>query len=434
LLAFQEKGVDFLASRERAYLGDEMRLGKTIQAIVAFNRTGLRSAHVTAPASAVPNWWREINRWADNRSHWSVSSYEKSVVNLPEACVHIADEAHKLKTPEAARTLCLLSLNSPAIRAERFWALSGTPCPNSVWELWSILNAWNVTKLSRLAFLDRYCVWREGDYGPRIFSVKRVPELRVLLEPVFLRRMQRDVLDDLPPVMWGEISLAFSDAGQAPEPLQVDRELLAEEEEQWSRQRRLVGEAKAPVLARFLAEELDLDPVRKIVIFAHHRGVMDILECGLLKYGVARIDGSTRDRGAPVARFHEDPSCRVFLGNDAAKEGIDLSPAADLIFAEMSTVPGDNWQMSMRVQGITQHRPVLIRTASLAGSLDEVITRIHTRKTRALDPVFAAQEAPTDAHPSRRSRDARPADRGGPQGPRPGDVLPPPADHWRLAA
>jgi SNF2 family DNA or RNA helicase len=426
LLDFQNLGATFLAERNRAYLADEMRLGKTIQAITAVNRLKLGSAHVTAPASAVPNWWRLIDQWADHPRAWSVCSDAKPAGRLPEAMVHILDEAHREKTPGATRTVALLGPDSPAMRAPYFWCLSGTPCPNSVWELWTILAAWGVTKLSRMAFLDRYCSWREGTYGPIIMKTKRVAELRALLAPIMLRRMQASVLADYKAPIWSEISLALHDGDRPAKPTDVALELSADDEEKWSRQRRLVGEAKAPVLARFLAEELELDQTGKIVIMAYHREVMNILECGLLKFGVVQLHGESRDRGAPVARFQTDPTCRVFIGNDAAKEAIDLTAASNLVFAEMSTVPGDNWQKSQRIQGITQSKPVLIRCASLAGSLDEVITRIHTRKTRALDPVFAKENHLAD--PAHRSLQLPGAGRVDDQ------ATGPDRDAWRLAA
>lgn len=400
LLPFQAIGAAFLSERSRAYLADAPRLGKTIQAISAVNRVNPRSVHVTAPATAVPNWRREIGVWADDPGIWTVSSWGVAARRAPPmAEVHIPDEAHKANNPDAQRSRAMLGKDSPALRADALWPLSGTPAPNNVWELWHWASKLGLTKLDRYAFLNRYCVWREGDYGPRVVGVRNAAELQAVLAPAFLRRVQADVLKDLPPVLWSEIWLeAVLDSGQVPDAtLSVDEGTLPRLDEHMARARRILGEAKAPPLAKFLAEELSVAD-GKLVVFAHHRSVLDILSRGLADFGQARIDGSTRDRNAELVRFggariaandNGDPNCRVFLGQlEAAGEAIDLSVAQDLVLAEMSWTPSVNFQASQRIQGFRQKLPCRIRAALIPGTLDEVIIRTQARKARALAAVF----------------------------------------------
>lgn len=68
LYPFQREGVKFLAENERALLGDEMGLGKSIQAIVAI-RVLLRRGEVTngiilCPKSVLTDWEKKLWDWA----------------------------------------------------------------------------------------------------------------------------------------------------------------------------------------------------------------------------------------------------------------------------------------------------------------------------------------------------------------------------------
>ena len=62
LRPYQIVGRDFLLSHSRALLADEMRVGKTPQAILAAAAAG-GSSLVVCPAIAVSQWRREWQRW-----------------------------------------------------------------------------------------------------------------------------------------------------------------------------------------------------------------------------------------------------------------------------------------------------------------------------------------------------------------------------------
>src|SRR5690606_27761375 len=78
LYSYQEAGVDWLLNADgeplraqAAYNADEMGLGKTVQAIVAARKireyTGNHvSCLVIGPASIIPGWEREWQRWFDD--------------------------------------------------------------------------------------------------------------------------------------------------------------------------------------------------------------------------------------------------------------------------------------------------------------------------------------------------------------------------------
>lgn len=401
LFGYQRAGAAWLAGRARGYLADDMGLGKSAQAIVAADAALADHVCVICPASVRANWEREIETWSLGLWTYEVLSYDAAVRRgLPEADTYILDEAHYLKTATTKRTRTCLGAGSPLADAARVWALSGTPAPNHVGELHTWLRFFQAHEgLSYRQFLDRYTNWMMTDYGPKVFGNKRaaMPDLKAKLERVMLRRLKADVAKDLPAVRWGDISLAsnvvYSDKLVATDVLIPDT--LPAEDEHIARLRREVGDAKASALGDFIAEELESSG-EKIVVFAWHRSVMDKIEQKLARFGVARIDGDTpTPKRLPIVdRFQGDAACRVFLGQIvAAGTGITLTAASHLIFAEMSWTPGDNAQAAMRVHRIGQTQPVLIRTATLKGSLDEAVNAVLARKTRGLEQLYEKEAA-----------------------------------------
>lgn len=398
---YQETGAEWLHRRARAYLADEQGLGKSCQAIIAADAAGARHVCVVCPASVVENWKREIEMWSLGLWSYVVLSYDKAVrYGLPEADTFIVDEAHFLKSPTAKRTRTLLSRGSPLHRAARVWALSGTPAPNHAGELYTWLAFMGaIEQRTHLSFLEAYVNFSRTDWGVKVWGNKRqaLPQLQAIKDTVMLRRMKADVLRDLPPIRWGDIRLAANvgSCETAVDYLLNIGDDLPTEDEHLAALRRQVGEAKAPALAAFLADELE-GSQEKIVVFAWHRAVMDTLHETLGRFGVARIDGGTPSgaRQQEVDRFQGDQSCRVFLGQIiAAGTGITLTAASSLVFAEMAWTPGDNAQAAMRVHRIGQTQPVLIRTATLSDSIDEAVNAVLVRKTRGLDQLYEREAA-----------------------------------------
>jgi SNF2 family DNA or RNA helicase len=78
----------------------------------------------------------------------------------------------------------------------------------------------------------------------------------------------------------------------------------------------------------------------KVLVFAHHRAVLDEVVTYLSGRGVdhVRIDGmvSSRERYLRVNRFQETPSCRVaVLGITSAGVAISLTAASTVFFVEL---------------------------------------------------------------------------------------------------
>jgi len=151
--------------------------------------------------------------------------------------------------------------------------------------------------------------------------------------------------------------------------------------------RRYVGLSKTPAIAEMITEELDRGDYDKIVLFAWHKDVIHDLRERLAKFHPVTVFGGTpalkRDRLAHA--FRTKGPCRVFIGQIlAAGVAIDLSVASEVAFAELSWVPGENAQASMRVHHLKQTKPVRVRVFSAADTLDERVNHVLRRKTRDL--------------------------------------------------
>lgn len=141
--------------------------------------------------------------------------------------------------------------------------------------------------------------------------------------------------------------------------------------------RRLMGEAIAPQVADYAADFLE-GGNEKLVIFAWHISVLDILQKALEKYGVVRIDGkkSATAKQKAIADFINDDKVRVFIGNiQAAGTGVDgLQKVCSTCFiSEPDWTPSQNEQAVSRLDRIGQANSVQVEIFVAPGSISEKI-------------------------------------------------------------
>ena len=162
-----------------------------------------------------------------------------------------------------------------------------------------------------------------------------------------IRRLKNDVLQDLPTKRRQNIPVELD--AKALKELQANLSALQSAGRGfdfnvlWSKLALQTAEAKKGVAAEYV---LDLvEGGCKLLVFAHYLSVLDHLEQQLTRSKVPhiRIDGSVSalDRAAAVARFQTDDSVRVaVLSLKAAGQGITLTAATTVVFAELDVVPG----------------------------------------------------------------------------------------------
>jgi SWI/SNF-related matrix-associated actin-dependent regulator of chromatin subfamily A-like protein 1 len=414
---FQQHGIEWLATRKSALLCDDPGLGKTLQTIRAADKAWLRKILVICPAIARLNWQREFLRWQqrDRTVKAIISSKDaadadviivsysllvspkvREVLGRGRYELLTLDEAQNLKSPDAARTRAVYGASGLITRSSRCWLLSGTIAPNHAGELWTHLHALRLTALGYWDFVNRYCTIRETAFGKQIVGTNRTrsAELAAILKPHVLRRRQKDVLQDLPPLRWGHVVVAPDDVPPRPELTIEEQAILGRIERgeaisvtdssHLASLRRWVGTAKAPAVAELL--QADLESIDKIVVFAHHREVITTVAKALGK-DAATIHGDTpiAVRQQLIDAFQTSDQPRVLIVQiSIGGTALTLTRSSHVVFAELSWVPADNVQAAKRCHRIGQSNPVLARVISLAGSIDEVVAAIVTRKAAEL--------------------------------------------------
>lgn len=402
LKPFQIEGTNFLTARRTALLADTMGLGKTIQALAAIEKINSENNLIICPASVRTNWRREIVECGLRDENFSVISYNQAVsmagsgLNFgAEWGTLILDEAHYLKNPESQRTQAVFAnKNGLARRAKRVWALTGTPILNRPRELYPILKTMGGKVLGGYdtfpKFAQRYCGAFFDGRGINTKGSSNLGELAEKLKGFMLRREKREVLADLPPVIYYYPPLELTDAELRPiykvEFEISDREAcLSPTHEDYAqlgdlaRLSRVTGVATSGKIVAYV-EDL-LETVEKVVVFFRHHDVAEKLYAGLMKYCPAVFHGQMNDREKTeaVEKFKSSES-RVFLGQiQAAGVGINgLQEVCDnVVFAELTWVPGETDQAIGRLDRIGQmgdsvnvHIPVARNT--LAGAMVEV--------------------------------------------------------------
>lgn len=447
----------FARGQKGVLIGDEMGLGKTMQGIGCFVALGRPRTLVVAPVSLLANWKREIEKWApgtrvqvvkgrealDADADVVVINYDKVAGTHGRATAKallaerfglvIFDEAQALKNEKSQRTKVFfgeygrggeIKSEGVAHRAERVLVLTGTPVPNRIVELLSILRAIGAfsgeNAIARHAggFLFRYCgpedVWTGRTYVKQFNGATNLPELQARLRNGWMvRRLKADVATELPPkirqlvLVNGELSERareiegairdFAAEMDAATPDTFEAAIAAMRGERAafeaiSRVRAELAELKiAPTLNH--VDDL-LESTGKVIVFAHHQVLVKALAA---HYGDAAIviDGSTppADRLGLVDRFQADPACRVaVLSTHAAGVGLTLTAASVVVFAEADWTPSWLVQAEDRAHRIGQTADAVhVQYLAFDGTLDARVLGLAIAKLdvadRALDRV-----------------------------------------------
>jgi SWI/SNF-related matrix-associated actin-dependent regulator 1 of chromatin subfamily A len=420
-MPFQLAGIEYALDKNNALIGDEPGLGKTIQAVGVANAIGAKRVLVVAPASIRLNWQREIKAWstiprvstypilkASNgvspHANYVITSYDLTRnTGIHEALCStewdliVLDEAHYLKSRDAIRTRAMFGGGRSLPfrdrwlqqKTQRILALTGTPLPNRPRECYTLARGlcWDaIDWTSWDDFCFRYNPSSRMATGHILEMKGRLPELRSRLRCNFMvRRHKKDVLTSLPDkryeMAYVEPDGAIAAVLKKERLLDFDPNILMSSFEingEIATIRREMGEAKVPRVVQHIKYLLDLVEVPKLVMFSHHRVVMDMLRQELERYGVVEVRGgmSTQAKQNSVDNFVNNADYRIFSGQlDAAGFGIDglQKVASRVIFAEPAWTPGTNEQAVDRCHRHGQHDNVVAEFLIAEGSFDERI-------------------------------------------------------------
>lgn len=231
---YQLEGIEFLTTKKRAAIFDEMGVGKSMQAILAAHNLNAKTILIICPKFSAGVWQSEILKW------WPESAPTISVImgNVPERQIEwnkwhqsfspknetptriiltnfvhlheikevcrlnrfdciIIDECHKITNRQT-----IAFKNLKRMRSDSIFFLSGTPIRKSASELWSILHLIDPMAFSSFwQFIKRYFYQSETLWGSREImepTGTKLKDFKALTQKYYIRRMKKDVHADLP--------------------------------------------------------------------------------------------------------------------------------------------------------------------------------------------------------------------------------------------
>jgi superfamily II DNA or RNA helicase len=451
---YQAEGALFAARAGRSLIGDDMGLGKTVQAIAAAEilraHFGAERTLVICPVSLKHQWELELARFTGRRGlaisggrasrqgqyadpcSWKIAAYDSVARDLdliggwaPDFV--ILDEAQRIKNWNTIAARAVKRIDSPYALV-----LTGTPLQNRLEELVSIVQ-----------FVDRHRLgptWRlleahqVRDEGGRVTGYRRLDEISRTLAAVMIRRRRHEVLAQLPKRTDQNVFVPMTP--QQARYHEENAETVARIAAKWRRhrwlseadQRRLTCALqnmrmscnstwlldretdhghKADELAALL-EDLFESPEAKAVVFSQWVGTHEMIARRLAdrrwEYVLFHGGVPSEQRGALVARFREDPKCRVFLSTDAGGVGLNLQHAATVINMDLPWNPAVLEQRIGRVHRMGQRRHVQVVNFIAQGTIEEGMLSLLAFKKSLFEGVLDGAAAEVSLNGTRLAR------------------------------
>lgn len=420
LRPYQRDGYEWLSRLAACGLGaclaDDMGLGKTVQVIaLLLERAHEGASLVVAPASVCGNWRGEIARFAPTLRTvmaWDEKADAMDAVNAagPGDVVIagygllvsretqfaarswngiVLDEAQAIKNETSKRAKA-----AKRLKAKFRVAATGTPVENRLMELWSICD-----------FLNPGLLGSAGDFIRR-FTIdgRATPLLKRFVAPLVLRRVKRDVLEELPekteitiPVELGETERAGYEACRrmalatlAADGAENRISILAE----LTRLRRycchpslVTGEAgcvsaKMDALVELLGNLRDNG--HRALVFSQFTDYLAIVRKMVEAQGwtLQYLDGSTpaAERERLVEAFQRGEGDFFLISLKAGGTGLNLTAANYVILLDPWWNPAVENQAADRVHRIGQKNPVTVYRLIASDTMEERVIELHREK------------------------------------------------------
>lgn len=432
LREYQQEGFTWICRLDAwgagACLADDMGLGKTVQTIAFL----LYKAHsgpslVIAPASVVPNWERELQRFAPTLNVRTLNRETERKKTIDEAGPndiilttygllvteeeHLAekewnvlclDEAHTIKNRETKMSAAAMRL-----QGKSRLILTGTPIQNYLGELWNLFQFINPGLLgSYEQFNARFIQPIEADKNK-----EKQLQLKRIIQPFMLRRTKAEVVEELPdkieimrPVQMSEAEMAIYEvmrekAEQAVESEdQVNISTLAEitklrqaacsiglVDKKWK-------EPSSKTEAFIGLAQIILQGGNHALVFSQFTSYLKEVASALDKEGIAylMLDGSTpiKKREKYVQEFQAGKYPIFLISLKAGGLGLNLTGANYVIHLDPWWNPAIEQQATDRAYRIGQQQKVTVYRLISAQTIEEKILRLHQTKRDLADSLL----------------------------------------------
>ena len=411
LWPYQTTGVATALLERRVIIGDQMGLGKTLEALIATEAAGSYPAVIVCPASLRANWVREIAKFLPHREafvalgkpagytspDFTIVSYSllyQWVETFQAPQTVILDESHNVNSPTSRRTKAALVLTGRVPEGGLIMSLTGSPFVNKPIELAQqfrlIGQLFNMTPAPEDGANDARA-WTKSfseQWCDNSTSLRHMH--RAMSGICYIRRTRKDVLlrnETVRNEVW--LTLDLTEYKEAESDL---ISYLTERDgpgaaasasnaiglSKLAHLRRLAGQAKIWAARRWIDNFFESNPDRSLVAYALHKDVQAAL---VDHYQCAHILGGEKDVEEQKRQFQSGESKLIVCSSGAAREGHTLTRAADVVLIEPRWVPMD--QEEGRINRIGQSAEDTFAWYLLgAGTIDERVWKIiDTKRT-----------------------------------------------------
>lgn len=425
LYPFQYVGVRFAElAGGRCLIGDDMGVGKTIQAI------GYAALHkeqwpviVVCPSNVKYNWAKEVRTWMPDATVEVVNGYKGPIEEADFTIINydimsrrleqleqmsfgisILDESHYIKNSKTDRTKATVEI---ADRSESVLCLSGTAITNRPSEYFTTLNLLRKAQFSSwLSYVRRYCSAYNDGFGWKTGGASNIEELHAISRDFAIRRLKKEVMAELPDKIRQSIPVV---------PTKAELKEYRQRQRDWGDDYSQIRDSGRSLPAGYVLNMLTdlrhncgvmkVGPVsewvidykknneRPIVVFAHHKNVVAPL-VSILKLDKLRVDTITggvksERRSEIVDRFQAGEIDVLVCSTLAAKEGLTLTAADTVVFVEREWVPGWEEQAEDRVNRIGQDaETVHALYFTVEGTIDERFHQLIEQKRAVVKAVL----------------------------------------------
>jgi len=438
LRPYQVEGFSWLKFLREHNLGgvlaDDMGLGKTVQtiALMVAAREKAKPFLIAAPTSVVENWDLELQKFAPHlkvvvlrrgdRAHLykKIPAADAVVISYSLICRDfeylknlafdslILDEAQFVKNHQSKAYGYIRK-----IKCGTRIALTGTPMENNLMELWSIFSIVTPGLLgSPQQFQENYrrAIEKHGDRDV-------LAKLRSRLRPFMMRRKKELVAKELPPKIEQTVFLEMDEKHRHLYDLHLQRErqrILGMLQEGGLKDHRfeiLAALTKMRQLClhpglidgkhgdlsttklEYLKEQVQtlLSENHRVLVFSQFTGFLAFVRKMFDREGIKYLylDGSTKNRGELIKKFHEKDGPGVFLISlKAGGLGLNLTAADYCILLDPWWNPAVERQAVDRAHRIGQHKQVFVYKMIMKDSIEEKVLKLQKKKQQLFESMI----------------------------------------------
>ena len=419
-----------------ACLADDMGLGKTLQAIALLSnlhQEKKKKSMVIMPKSLIYNWENEIKKFSPklkvgvyygiNRDFLALKKTDvilttygtirNDIANLLEQKFDllILDESQNIKNINSQTTKAILLLN-----AKKRVALSGTPIENNLLELYSLFRFLNPEMFGSVQqFTNNYIVPIQ-----KYSDISTIEELKKKIYPFLLRRVKKEVLEDLPDKIE---KLVYVDMNDEHRRFYEERrkyyysllEKNTSSQENFDKffvlqainelrhivsspelENKKIISSKKEVLIENVVEAIENN--HKVLVFVNYlssiESICDSLKENKIKY--LKMTGQTKDRQTLVDKFQNDSRYKVFVMT-LKTGGVGLN----LVSADTIFIYDPWWNTTVENQAIDrayrlgQDKTVFAYKMIMRNTIEEKILKLQEIKNKLLDDLISEDNLST---------------------------------------